>query len=183
MTHIMIDIETMSTQADGAVLSIGLCEFHPNTGIGRTLEVRNTGEAQREIGRHFDPNTIAWWGRQSPEARAKLIEEPIFDKAKDMMLPVAAFIKNSASSQWDRNVWAKSPTFDLILMRDLAKQVDVKWPGHFAREYCVRTMLMIAKARGWHDILAMEPEIAHGALSDAVHQAEQMIEIMRRLKR
>jgi len=183
MTHVMIDIETMGSQHNAAIISIGLCEFDPAKGIGRTLEVRNTLEAQRAAGRHFDPGTVEWWLRQSPEAQAQLLAKPRFDDAAQMLRAANTFVKEANSSQWNRNVWAKGPNFDLKLIRSLCDDLEIKWSGHYSREYCVRTMLMIAKANGWNDILEMEPGIAHGALSDAIHQAEQVMEVMRRLKK
>ncbi len=184
MNHCMIDIETMGTGDNAAVISIGLTRFNPVTGkVGEQLEVRNTFEAQRVLDRDFDPKTEAWWKRQSPEAQAQLVAEPRYQSAKEMMQAACDFIYATNKSYWDRGVWAKSPTFDLAILRHLANQVDVKWPCHFSREYCVRTLLLIAKHRGWHDILEWEPEIAHGALSDAAHQARQMMAVMKRLGR
>ena len=184
MKHVMIDIESMGTEHGSAVISIGLVEFDPKTGtIGRKLEVRNTLEAQRVIGRKFDPSTVEWWLRQSTEAQQALLAKPRHDTAASMMKEVDTFLHSISSSPWELGLWAKGPSFDLVMLRDLAAQVDVRWKGHFSREFCVRTMLMIAQANAWDDILAMEPEVAHGALSDSIHQARQMMEVMKRLKK
>lgn len=183
MKHVMIDIETMASSKDAAVISIGLAHFNPSTGeIVSTLEVRNTLKAQREMNRRFDPDTVEWWLRQSREARQALLAKPRHDNATDMMKEVDAYLHGVCSSQWDLALWAKGPSFDLMICRDLAEACEVRWKGHFSREYCVRTMLMIAKANAWEDILAMEPEVAHGALSDSIHQAKQVMEVMKRLK-
>lgn len=184
MKHIMIDIETMSSQANAAIISIGLAEFDPKSGeITRQLEVRNTFEAQQTEGRHFSPDTVEWWLRQSRDAQQALLAKPRHDTAKGMMAAVSAWILEAHSSQWERGLWAKGPTFDLKLMRHHYEELALPCPWHFSREYCVRTMLMIAKANGWDDILAMEPEVAHGALSDAIHQAVQVMAVMERLKK
>ena len=184
MKHVMIDIETMAAGNDAAVISIGLAEFDPKTGsIGRTLEVRNSLTAQRNVNRRFDPSTVEWWLRQSKEAQEQLLSKPRYDTAAEMMKEVDTFLNSICSSQWDLALWAKGPSFDLMICRDLAKQLEVRWKGHFSREYCVRTMLMIAKANGWDDILGMEPEVAHGALSDSIHQANQVMAVMTRLKK
>tara|TARA_R110002167_G_C12707228_1_gene655138 strand:- start:32023 stop:32577 length:555 start_codon:yes stop_codon:yes gene_type:complete len=184
MKHVMIDIETMASSKDAAVISIGLAEFNPITGeIVSTLEVRNTLKAQRELGRRFDPATVEWWLTQSKPAQMALLAKPRYDDPAKMMKEVDTYLNGICSSQWDLALWAKGPSFDLTICRDLAEMCEVRWKGHFSREYCVRTMLMIAKANQWDDILAMEPTIAHGALSDAEHQARQVMEVMKRLKR
>jgi len=183
MKHVMIDIETMASSRDAAVISIGLAEFIPETcTIARVLEVRNTLEVQMDLGRRFDPGTMEWWLRQSPAAQKQLLNAPRFTNAAAMMTKVYEFLHEISSSQWDLGLWAKGPSFDLVICRDLAEQVKVKWKGHYSREYCVRTILALAKSYGWDDILAMAPEVAHGALSDAVHQANQVMAVMKRLR-
>lgn len=185
MKHVMVDLESMAGAPDGAVISVGLAEFDPALGeVVATHEVRCTLEAQREIGRRFDPGTVEWWLRQSPEAQKQLLAEPRHKSAVKMMQDVDGWLRaRGAKRNWDLALWAKGPSFDLVLLRSLADDVEQKWYPHYSREYCVRTMLMVAKANGWTDILEMEPEVAHGALSDAVHQAKQVMEVMKRLKR
>jgi hypothetical protein len=182
MKHVMIDIETLGSSADAVILSIGLVHFNPSTNeIVSSAEFRCPRKLQEDMGRHVDPQVEAWWSRQSPEAQARLTEEPLYGNVNKMMSDVWKWLDNVCSNPWDLGIWAKGPSFDLVLCRDLAKQLDQKWKGHYSREYCVRTMLMIAKAKGWDDILGMEPELAHGAEADAIHQAKQVMAVMRRL--
>ena len=182
MKHVMIDIETLGTSADAVILSIGLVEFNPKTNeIGRTTEFRCTRASQEALDRQVDPKTEAWWSRQSPEAQARLVQEPIFDNPTNMMQAVWHWLNSIASSQWDLNLWAKGPGFDMLLCRDLATQCGVKWKGHFAREFCVRTILLQAKMKGWYDILDIENTLEHGAEADATLQAKQVMATLRRL--
>ena len=184
MRHIMIDIETAAATNDAAVLSVGLCEFDPATqAVGRTLELRATFESMRVEGRRFDPATMEWWLRQNQAAQKQLLRGPRHDSAKEMAEEIRDFLLGIESNQWQRGVWAKDPTFDCAILRSLFEDVGVDFPVHFSREYSVRTMLLIAKANGWKDILDARPEVEHGALSDATHQAKQVMAIMERLKR
>lgn len=179
--HVMIDIETLGTSADAVILSIGLVHFDPATGrIVKSHEFRCDQAAQPM--RKIDPNTVAWWSRQSKEAQDRLVQAPLYQSPTAMLHDVRQWLHAVCSSQWDLALWAKGPSFDMILCRHMADQLGVKWKGHFSREYCVRTMLLIAESMGWQDIIAMEPELAHGAEADAIHQAKQVMAAMARIK-
>ena len=183
MKHIMLDIETLGTEPGSAILTIGLAHFDPARGvIVDSTEFRCTQASQEALERAIDPATVKWWGQQSQEAQDRLTEPPLYDDVGEMLKDVWSWMNGVCASQWDLAVWAKGPGFDQVLCRDLAKQVGQKWKGHFSRDMCVRTMLLIAKAKGWGDILAMENTLAHGAEADAVHQANQVMEVMRRIK-
>lgn len=183
MKHVMIDIETMGPAPDGAVIAIGLAEFDPKSNqIGKTLEVRCTFDAMRQINRKFDPDTVEWWMQQSKEAQDQLFLEPRHTQAHTMCQDVHAFLYDVHHNHSKIGLWAKGPNFDLTICRDLFDSASVAWPYSYGKEYCVRTMLMIAKANGWTDILEMENKLKHGALSDAIHQAKQVMEVMGRVK-
>ena len=176
----MIDIETMSSTHNAAVLAIGLVQFDPETmNIGRMLEVRCTLSSMRDLGRDIDPNTVEWWLSQSEEAQKMLLAEPRFSDPVAMMARVHEFLKSCGGQLC---LWAKDPTFDLAILHHLADQLKVRWAGHFSREYSVRTMLLLATMNNWKEPFERQPGVKHGALSDAIHQARQVMDVMARMK-
>ena len=63
MKHIMVDIETLSTAVNAAVLSIGAVEFDPMSGkIER--EFYHELDLSEQANRHIDVNTMQWWVKQ-----------------------------------------------------------------------------------------------------------------------
>tara|TARA_R110000737_G_scaffold47134_7_gene67097 strand:+ start:13661 stop:14200 length:540 start_codon:yes stop_codon:yes gene_type:complete len=179
----MLDIETVGTSADSAILTIGLAHFDMQTGaIIKSAEFRNSQAAQEKLGRKVDPATVAWWGRQSPAARARLVQEPLYEPI-EMMRKVYAFLHAVSSSQWNLGIWAKGPGFDMTLCRSLTEDLNAKWKGHFSREYCVRTMLLIDKEMGWNLAEGIYNDLDHGAEADAVYQAKQVSAIWQRIGR
>ena len=74
-TDIMIDLETLATSPDAAILTIGAVRFDP---FGRELTdpemdsfyVRVDLDSCDEIGLVTNDDTIAWWANQSDEAKA-----------------------------------------------------------------------------------------------------------------
>lgn len=182
--HISIDIETMSSQSDAAVLSVGMCTFTAEGGIEHRVEFHATLDAMQKAGRHINANTVMWWMQQSDEARKLLVSDRARTDIGEFCEKIGNWIEPSGKRTKGRGIgmWAKGPNFDIAVMRSLFESQGMRFPIHYGREYCVRTALAFAKAAGWRDILDMRPKVAHGALSDAEHQANQVIAVMRRMK-
>ena len=67
---VMIDMETLSTNPDCVILTIGAVRFDPRgDGVAERLELRPTIDEQtEEFNRSIDPDTVEWWGQQSESA-------------------------------------------------------------------------------------------------------------------
>lgn len=64
--HFSVDIETLSTAVNAAVLSIGAVEFDPLS--GKILrEFYHELDLSEQPGRHIDTNTVQWWFKQCQE--------------------------------------------------------------------------------------------------------------------
>lgn len=176
MKHIMMDIETMGTGADAAVISVELCVFDPKTGeVGAKAEFHSTFGAMRDIGRKFEPDTVKWWMQQDSEAQQGLFRDDADVDAGVFCRKIGRWIENIGEPRHLR-IWAKDPTFDVMIMRSLFERCEVKWTGRFWHEYSVRTMLLMGKALKIDDVERVG--FAHGALNDAVHQAKQVMNVM-----
>ena len=65
---LMIDLETLATTPDAAILTIGACKFDPN-GDDRDKAKRNMPsfykridlQSNIDLGRRVDENTLRWW--------------------------------------------------------------------------------------------------------------------------
>src|ERR1700731_4700055 len=73
MPRVMIDLETLGTRPGCSVLSIGAAEFSPD-GVKASFYVVVRRSSCLDAGLVEDPDTVVWWGRQSPEARTVLTE-------------------------------------------------------------------------------------------------------------
>jgi hypothetical protein len=67
---IMIDMETLSTDPNCVILTIGAVRFDPmGNGVAEKLELRPEIDSQtEEFDRHINPDTLRWWGEQSEDA-------------------------------------------------------------------------------------------------------------------
>ena len=159
--QIMIDIETLSSAADAAIVSIGACVFDlsPDAEYASAADTFLVGIDPAFYNMVSNPfaftrshKTIEWWRGQSKEARDSLQinQVPTVGKAlKDleawMLEPATGFIRDNRPNLPDScRVWANPPQFDLVILRNAAKYVygstnDVPW--HYRQETCARTYM------------------------------------------
>lgn len=149
--HLMIDIETGSTQIDATIFSIAAVGFNPQIGevLPRTSFYEEFDHRQN---RHTSPETMAWWADQPippPVSTTPLIEG--LNRFLAWLPPADA-------------IWANSPSFDLCILKNACAQYDLSWPYPFWCERDVRTIKAITfPGRNLGNL--------HHAYKDAVNQA------------
>lgn len=75
--HVMVDLETMGTAPGSVLASIGAVAFDPVSGAIGPQFYQVIDRASCEAGGLVcDPATLEWWGNQSPQARAALLQDP-----------------------------------------------------------------------------------------------------------
>lgn len=77
MKDLMLDLETWGKRYGNAIRSIGAVVFdHYGTGLGREFYVNVEDQSCLDAGLTHNPDTEAWWGRQSAEAQSVFAEDP-----------------------------------------------------------------------------------------------------------
>lgn len=170
----MIDIETLSTAPNAAIVSIGACSFDlTGEGIIDTYYTAISAQSNEEAGRHFSGGTIEWWLRQSKEAQSALLD------AKQASLRTA--IKElrvwvNSHTPALTTVWANGPDFDLTILTNACKALGETWMFPYYQHRCVRTIgeLALPDPEQAQEVMAgMRAEgTHHSALDDAVAQAK-----------
>ena len=162
--HLMVDLETLATSPDAAILTIGAVLFDPKgQGIIDKIEIRPTIEDQTEIyNRSINDATMEWWGKQSPEA----IEEAMGDRDRvsfeEAMNQLYKFCWNRS-----RCAWSNGASFDVVAMDHAWKQLGKNTPWNFWDIRDTRTLYDIAGVKlkdGGH-------VTSHKAVEDAERQA------------
>lgn len=174
--HVMVDIETLGTSERAVVLSIGAVKFDLNQvwSVERlqkdTLYCVLDLEHQNLLKREIDPETVAWWMRQSEEA--KEVFRSTQTSIDDSLTALSNFVKSPDAHE----VWANSPSFDCKILSNLNAEIEKsKYPSvaelfDFRLERDFRTVLALAKNKGFK-VEWPEGSTGHNALSDAVSQA------------
>jgi 3' exoribonuclease, RNase T-like len=165
MAHIMMDFETLSTDIDTVILTMGLVKFDPRgNGIIDKLELRPDVDSQIEkYKRTISEDTLKWWGQQSPEAIEEAMGFQNRISLRECMDRLYKFCWNSTS------VWSNGSVFDIMIAESAFKQLDMTPPWQFWQIRDCRTLYEMAgvslkdKKYG--------TKTTHKAVEDAEHQA------------
>ena len=173
-SHLMVDIETMATTSDAAILSIGACAFdiRSHDEPSDTFDITISLESNEAEGRRFSAGTIGWWLRQSDAARQALFEKPTnLRNALKQFRMWCDSVKPKVT-----HVWANDPDFDVVILKDAFEQTRELWPFGFWCNRSVRTIGELAypdKDDRKHMMQAFRSEgVHHRAVDDAIAQAK-----------
>lgn len=151
--ELMIDIETLSTRYDAAIISVAAVRFNITTKQYARPFFYEEIDHESLIDFHNDQKTLNWWARQekSPPNGSCTIQ--------DALSRLIAFINEHPPTR----VWAKSPSFDLNLIKYACGHFNLEWPIPFWKERDVRTLMDIAN-------LPNTFTATHSAIEDCISQ-------------
>ncbi|BAQ50375.1 3'-5' exonuclease [Methylobacterium aquaticum] len=170
MRDIMIDLETLSTRPDAMIVAIGAVKFGPE-GLGE--EYYAVVDTRYAVG-HIDAMTVAWWMRQSEEARG--IFQEGFRDTKHIAAALEGLIGFVGDAPDQVRVWGHGASFDLPILESAFRACCRKAPwGHRAIRD-TRTLYELAGVK-----VEMPEGEKHHALADAKAQALAVIRGVRAL--
>jgi len=171
MKHIMLDLETLGTVPGCSILSVGAVFFDPTHGLGEEFYMVVHRRSCEEAGLHEDPDTIAWWNRQSIEATRVLRDAELDgeNSLKVVLEKFTAFVKKDTKVK----VWGNGADFDNPILAVAYRAVGLKqgWPAYNGR--CYRTVKNHLPGPKLERVGTY-----HNALDDAKSQALHMIQLM-----
>jgi len=165
--HIMIDFETLSTNPNAAVLSLGAVAF---TRLGLTDEefyVNIDGEDCKRLGLHESASTVAWWAKQSQEAKDAL--EVDKQTLLDAMSKFSAWVRQVGGT----HVWGNGADFDNPILKSCYEAIEADTPFKPYNGRCYRTIKSIPNTPKMQRRIGTH----HNALDDAKSQALHILEI------
>jgi len=190
-TDIMLDLETLGTGNNAAIIQIGAVAFNAD-GENASLWTDSPGELLEDgqgfrvnvdLGisskpGEFDAGAIKFWLGQSAEARASIMAEPSFTLGVALESFVA-WVNTVSAGPHKVRLWSNGPTFDEVILRAAFTRYDLDLPISFRGSRCCRTMIEMAEQRGWDRKAAAggSPDdiVKHDALHDAVFQARGVV--------
>ncbi len=161
MKRIMIDIETLGTDRNAMILSVGAVVFCEDGILDEYY--RNVVPQEK---RKIDYDTVRWWiTKTSQKARDALFHDWV---SLDIVI---SGIRDLFREYEIAEVWANSPSFDLEI---LFSEFHHHKPWKYYQERDFRTL------RNLFDVEM--PTTAHNALDDARAQALVVIDCLRRIR-
>lgn len=175
--HLSVDLETMGTNPDAPINSIGGKFFDPETGemgpeFSKTIDAKTGGGT-------VDISTIEWWLVQSSEVRSAILVNQI--PLDDALLQFREFISEHSDEKFVQ-VWGNGATFDNAILRRSYERQGIPCPWRYCNDRDVRTIVELGKTIGFDARTAIPFEgVPHNALDDANHQAKYVSAIWQKL--
>lgn len=170
--HLMVDLETLATSPDAAILTIGAVLFDPySTRIYDKLYMRVDLDSVTALGMKIDDATIEWWSKQSAAAQEEAFGE-------DNRIPIEEAIEKFHKFAWNSEAfWSHGSIFDINILDTYYRKLSKAPPWNYWQIRDTRTVFD----------LGFDPELpkvtAHNALEDANAQAIGVQTIMRKIGR
>ena len=174
MKHVMIDLETLGTVADAAILSIGAVRFDLDSdaiddqGFYASVSLDSNSEYKRRI----QENTLIWWLRQPVEAQS------VFHESKQRLPDALDGLADWMKCDKHTCVWSNGADFDLPMLAHAFASTGKDVPWEFWNSKCVRTYKNLPGAK---NVKIPFDGVKHNALFDAVHQAKLVQAIQAKL--
>ena len=168
MSHIMIDIETLSTAQNALVLSVGMVLFDESTIFSKVYIKNRISTATGDVSK----DTAIWWMSQSGEAR-KAITETKKGVVEMSEYSLVQELRDILCSYSVKTIWSQG-SFDQVIIESLMLRNGVD-------------KMQLPKYYKWRDLRTVRklfaidneviPKVQHNALEDATAQVKTLQEI------
>ncbi len=174
-TDIMIDLETLATSPDAAILTIGAIRFDPfgddyKDPTCDKFYVKVDLDSCDRIGLATNEDTIAWWANQSKEAQDEAFSPDGRIDIVDAMNQLYKFCWGA------KRVWSHGAAFDVVICEHIFKKIGKAVPWNFWQVRCTRTLFDIGIDP------QRPPVLKHHALEDAWNQAVGVQNVFKKLR-
>lgn len=176
--HFMVDVETLSTEPNAVVLSIGALRFNPMSGqVLGSFHVKLNLTEQRN--RHISADTVQWWVNQLKEKNGfELFSENNRTMVRNALIALREFMDDIGVDD-KRVVWACDPDFDCVILENLFNEYGFKVPWRYTEPKSVRTVRLLAELTG---VKLPDTKATHNAIEDCERQAMEVSTFIRKSK-
>lgn len=175
MNNIMCDLETLATEENAAIISIGLVYFDiDKQTLGDELYIKLSLDAiYEQIGkdRLLSLNTLVWWMQQSDAVRDVWSDSDNKANNDEVISMINSFLKKSEGKI---KLWGNGVTFDNMILRSYFKTFNYTPPWHFTGDMCYRTIKTLLGYKANLQRIGTQ----HNALDDAKTQALHLIQML-----
>jgi exodeoxyribonuclease VIII len=164
---VMVDLETLGTDNDCVVVSLGACTMDLETKkIESTFYMIFEIQDQLDKGRVIQADTLKWWFKQENAAQKVFHDEA---KAPIMILNTfSQWLKRVCPDSKKLKVWGNGATFDISIMEHMFNMYNVKRPWVYSGVQDLRTFRRFQA----NNEKIPNDGTKHVALDDAIAQAQ-----------
>lgn len=172
----MLDLETLSTRTDAAIIQIAARAFDPQTGeLGAVFDVY-----VRDSAGHVGVQTVAWWMQRGAAAYnmgAKLIG-PDAESERGALRLFTYWLEAHAPAC--EALWSHGATFDIPLLAAAYGRHGLGVPWYYRAPRDTRTLYALAP--GGVPALPKDPAREHCAVYDCEYQISQVCAALKALR-
>lgn len=168
--HVMLDLETVSTESNAAIISIGACAFAGRVPYStETFHEKCSVASSEFMNLHVSKETMEWWDTQNPQIRADAFSGTA--QLADVLQQFKEWCSHISDGELNNIcIWGNGADFDPVILRN-AYETRTDYPFDFRNHRCYRTV----NALFGHLIPGpAHSEKRHDALADAIHQATRI---------
>ena len=182
---VMIDLETLSTHNNAAIIEIGAVEFNKYTGeVGEKFNVIIDPKDWCKNDRHVDGETIQWWFNQTDEARKRFTHKNdmyAIVTLKYALWKLKYFIMDCDTVDDNKNVvvWGNGATMDISILENAFNYFDIEVPWKFWAVNDVRTIVDLNPSIKKN--CEFESGVRHSAIADCLHQIKYTTDTIKSL--
>ena len=160
--HVMIDLETLSTDSHAVIVTIGAMKFDPYNIIPptdifyRRVQLVNSGY-------HLNMETLMWWMQQKDEARNEAFNMNVRLSIKQSLADLAYWLPVNPY------IWAHGKDFDVPILNHAFDYEGLPLPWKFWDTRDTRTVYDMAKINV-KDFAIPEGFSEHHAIGDCYRQ-------------
>lgn len=175
LSDIMIDLETLATSPNAAVLTIGAVKFDPfnietDNPTCEKFYVKVDLDSCDELGLDVNDDTIAWWGQQSKEAQEEAFSTEGRIHIREAFDQLYKFCWGA------KRVWSHGASFDTVICENIFRKLNKAVPWSFWQVRCTRTLFDIGIDP------QRPPVLKHHALEDAWNQTVGVQNVFQKLR-
>jgi hypothetical protein len=171
MLDVMLDLETMSTDPNAAIIAIGAVEFDIATQeIGERFYAVIDLASSVKSGGLIDASTVLWWMKRSDEARAEFANGG--ESIEVTLRNFSAWI-GARGRREDVRVWGNGAAFDNVVLATAYRRSEIQQPWLVWNDRCYRTVKGLNRA-----VKMQRMGTHHNAVDDAESQARHLLALM-----
>ena len=181
--NVMIDLETLSTHKDAAIIEIGAVEFNKYTGeVGEKFNVIIKPSDWCKNDRHVDGETIQWWFKQTNDARKRFTQKDAeYLTLKHALEKLRYYIMDCDTPDDDKHVvvWGNGATMDIAILESAYNYFDIQIPWKYWAVNDVRTIVDLNPSI--KQTTKFESGIKHSAIFDCLYQIKYTTDTIKTL--
>lgn len=189
--QVMLDLETLSTEPNAAIVAIGAVIFNPDGHeLGSEFYIRVDLESSQQLGADISASTVYWWLSQSEEARCEVLsgeKHPLHYALMEFKNFITPLNKKYVDEETGTvqtvfpKIWGKGSSFDNVILESAYKMCGIETPWDRWSNQDYRTIKDLAVSMGFEETREFAGD-RHNALSDAKHQALSIQDFYRFIK-